>query len=103
MVLNADNLLDPRIVGLIVESNQSVVPYVTKPQYDPEDMKISLRRSATNEYLTRIGKDICPEEAHGEAIGIRRFTQPVAFSLITELVNLVRSETGRAGTTTCDA
>lgn len=96
LVINGDNLVDPRLVRLLVEQAGSALPYIVKDHYDVEDTKIALVRNLSEAYLTRIGKEIALHESEGESIGVRRFAEPFLTVFATRLEALVQSTEGRS-------
>ena len=73
LLLNADTLIDPRIVArLLAEAGAPVTVSIDRKRaYDADDMKV---RCADGR-LARIGKDLS-EPVDGEAIGLIRFRGP---------------------------
>lgn len=95
MVINGDNLLDPRIFELLANGTGSLLPYIVKPTYDPEDMKVCFGHSSQGSWLTRIGKDIRPSDAQGESLGIRRFAPPFSLIFQDQLHRLINQPEGK--------
>lgn len=96
LIINGDNLLDPRIYRILTDSSESLLPYIVKSRYDAEDMKITYASRQGHYYLTRISKEIPVAHCHGESIGIRRFDPRFTAVLHQELETLVSSEEGRS-------
>lgn len=67
LLLNGDTLADPVVISRLLESPETPVAMAVarKDTYDADDMKVccdGLR-------VRRVGKDLGPDETHGEAIG----------------------------------
>jgi choline kinase len=70
LLLNGDTLVDPRIVGRLLDEARAPVTVTIdrKPAYDADDMKVRL----SDGLLARIGKDLAAP-VDGESIGLIRF------------------------------
>ena len=71
LLINGDTLIEPALAKKVVQSphNNIQVTIDKKPEYDSDDMKVSLDGSA----LTAIGKTLSADETNGESIGFLRF------------------------------
>ncbi|MEL7283339.1 MAG: phosphocholine cytidylyltransferase family protein, partial [Pseudomonadota bacterium] len=73
LLINGDTLIEPALAKRVIQSpvNDIQVTIDKKPEYDSDDMKVSLDGTA----LTAIGKTLSAEVIHGESIGFLRFAQ----------------------------
>lgn len=71
LLLNGDTVFESAVMSRILRSPPQPVTLTTdsKPAYDADDMKVSLR----GPQLVRVGKDLTPEQSHGESIGLLLF------------------------------
>lgn len=71
LLINGDTLIEPALAKKVVQSPQNNIQVTIdkKPEYDSDDMKVTLDGSA----LTAIGKTLSADETHGESIGFLRF------------------------------
>lgn len=71
LLINGDTLIEPALAKKVVESPKTNIQVTIdkKPEYDSDDMKVSLDGTA----LTAIGKTLSADETHGESIGFLRF------------------------------
>ncbi|GAB5454719.1 MAG: NTP transferase domain-containing protein [Henriciella sp.] len=71
LLINGDTLIEPALAKKVVQSPQNNIQVTIdkKPEYDSDDMKVSLDGSA----LTAIGKTLSADVTHGESIGFLRF------------------------------
>lgn len=80
MIINGDTLAEATVVERLLASRPTPVAMAIarKDAYDADDMKVS--RSGAR--VTRVGKDLDPEDSHGEAIGfsIYRGRGPALFT-----------------------
>ncbi len=67
LLLNGDTLADPAIITRLLTSPTTPVAMAVarKDEYDADDMKVG----CAGTHVTRVGKDLQPDETHGEAIG----------------------------------
>jgi len=70
-LLNGDTLFEPSVLQRLLESPDRPVTVVVdhKDLYDADDMKVEMEGCR----LVRIGKDIAPDKAQGESIGMILF------------------------------
>jgi choline kinase len=68
ILLNGDTLFESEVVRRLLASAPAPITIIVnvKPGYDDDDMKVSVERGI----VRAIGKDLDPEEAQGEAIGM---------------------------------
>lgn len=73
LLINGDTLIEPSLAKKVLQSpaNNIQVTIDKKPEYDSDDMKVSLNATA----LTAIGKTLSADETQGESIGFLRFMQ----------------------------
>ncbi|MEM6626821.1 MAG: phosphocholine cytidylyltransferase family protein [Pseudomonadota bacterium] len=73
LLINGDTLIEPALATRVIQSpaNDIQVTIDKKPEYDSDDMKVSMSGAA----LTAIGKTLSADETHGESIGFLRFMQ----------------------------
>jgi len=73
LLINGDTLIEPALAERVIQSpaNNIQVTIDKKPDYDSDDMKVTLDGTV----LTAIGKTLSAEETHGESIGFLRFMQ----------------------------
>lgn len=80
LLINGDTLFEFALAEQVLQSpaNDIQVTIDKKPDYDSDDMKVTLDGST----LTAIGKTLSPPETNGESIGFLRFMQngPKLFS-----------------------
>lgn len=90
VLINGDDVFDPRILTRLRSENHYNIHVCMdrKSNYDADDMKIVLN----GDRVARINKTIAPENAHGESIGIMKFTEKGAARLVAELEAMVRSQ-----------
>jgi choline kinase len=71
ILLNGDTLFEPAILGRLLQAPEAPVTVTIdrKPQYDDDDMKVSLEGTV----LRAIGKTLPPERTQGESIGMLLF------------------------------
>lgn len=71
LLINGDTLIEPALAKKVVQSPQNNIQVTIdkKPEYDSDDMKVSLDGSV----LTAIGKTLSADETNGESIGFLRF------------------------------
>jgi len=71
LLINGDTLIEPALAKKVVQSPQNNIQVTIdkKPEYDSDDMKVSLDGTA----LTAIGKTLSANETNGESIGFLRF------------------------------
>jgi choline kinase len=71
ILLNGDTLFEPSVLKRLLESPDRPVTIVVdhKDGYDPDDMKVAIEDCR----LVRVGKDIAPDRAGGESIGMILF------------------------------
>ncbi len=71
LLINGDTLIEPSLANKVIESPVTDIQVTIdkKPDYDSDDMKVSLNGTA----LTAIGKTLGADETHGESIGFLRF------------------------------
>jgi len=71
ILLNGDTLFEPAVLKRLLESPDRPITVVVdhKDRYDADDMKVEIEGGR----LVRIGKDIAPDKANGESIGMIRF------------------------------
>ena len=71
LLINGDTLIEPALAKKVVQSPQNNIQVTNdkKPEYDTDDMKVSLDGTA----LTAIGKTLSADETNGESIGFLRF------------------------------
>lgn len=71
VLINGDTLIEPALAKKVVQSpkNSIQVTIDKKPEYDSDDMKVSLDGTE----LTAIGKTLSADETNGESIGFLRF------------------------------
>ena len=71
LLINGDTLIEPALAKKVVESPQNNIQVTIdkKPEYDSDDMKVTLDGTT----LTAIGKTLSAEETNGESIGFLRF------------------------------
>ncbi len=71
VLLNGDTLFEPEVLHRLLTSPEYPITLATdhKSSYDADDMKVQL--SGTR--LTRVGKDIPPDNTDGESIGLMLF------------------------------
>lgn len=71
VLLNGDTVFEPAVVQRVLQAPSQPVTLTTdcKPAYDADDMKVSL----SGQQLVRVGKDLRPEQSHGESIGLLLF------------------------------
>lgn len=71
LLLNGDTLFEVAVMRLLLNGSARPVTVVTdhKSSYDADDMKVTL----AGEKLINIGKDLDPEKADGESVGIILF------------------------------
>jgi choline kinase len=88
VLLNGDTLFEPAVLKRLLEAPTRPVTVATdrKPTYDADDMKVSL----CGERLTRIGKDIPPDQTDGESIGLTLFRGQGVESFRSSLAQAVR-------------
>ena len=67
LLLNGDTLADPVIIRRLLSSSETPVAMAIarKDAYDADDMKVCCDGAK----VRRVGKDLGPDETHGEAIG----------------------------------
>ncbi len=68
LLINGDNLLDKRLISQVMSLPGTAIPFIQKPKYDLEDMKVEL---GPDGYIRRISKQI-QANIGGESIGIRK-------------------------------
>jgi choline kinase len=68
LLLNGDTLLEPMILSRLLTSRKTPVAMAVarKDGYDADDMKVA----CDGPRVTRVGKDLRPDEIDGEAIGV---------------------------------
>ncbi len=88
IVLNGDTLFEAGVVARLLAAPAAPVTIVVnrKPGYDDDDMKVTLAGAS----VRAIGKELDPEESHGEAIGMTRVTGMGAVLLRDAFEALVR-------------
>jgi choline kinase len=88
VLLNGDTLFEGEVVARLVASPPSPVTIVVnvKPSYDDDDMKVRLEGDRVRE----IGKDLDPEDSHGEAIGMTLLRGGGASAMRDAFEHLVR-------------
>lgn len=71
VLLNGDTVFEPGVVQRVLNAPAKPVTLTTdsKPAYDADDMKVSLR----GQQLVRVGKDLMPAQTHAESIGLLLF------------------------------
>jgi L-glutamine-phosphate cytidylyltransferase len=67
LLMNGDTLADPAIIARLLASPRTPVAMAVarKDEYDADDMKVC----RNGRRVTRVGKDLGPDDTHGEAIG----------------------------------
>lgn len=93
VLINGDNVFDYRILTRLSQQNHCQIHVCTdrKDSYDDDDMKVQLEAGRVRE----IGKQLLPDQADGESIGIMKFTLAGAERLLAELDTMVRGESGQ--------
>ena len=71
LLINGDTLIEPALAERVIQSPAKNIQVTIdkKPDYDSDDMKVTLDGTA----LTAIGKTLGAHETHGESIGFLRF------------------------------
>jgi choline kinase len=92
ILLNGDTLFEAAVVWTLLVSpdNPLTVTINHKDNYDADDMKVSLAETR----LLKVGKDIPPDEIHGESIGMILFRSdgPMIFRKgLEEAINDIKS------------
>ena len=92
VLINGDDVFDGEILERLLSdsANDIVVTVDTKPAYDADDMKVSLKDGL----ITQINKEVAPSDTHAESIGIMKFTKRGAKRLFEELETMVRLPAG---------
>lgn len=72
ILVNGDTVFHPRIPELLIDGEVDACRLLVcrKSDYDEDDMKVCL----SGDRLVRIGKDLCPQRAGAESIGMMRFS-----------------------------
>ncbi len=88
ILLNGDTLFDPEVVARLLSAPAAAITIVVnrKRSYDDDDMKVTL----VGNDVRAIGKDLAPDESHGEAIGMTLVRGLGAGALRDALEHLVR-------------
>ena len=92
VVLNADVLFDDRLLSLLLKSpHEDALLFEPKTDsaapFSDEEMKVRIRDG----YVTEISKDIDPDDAHGENVGIVKFGEYGAGHLVDLMNRLIAS------------
>lgn len=71
LILNGDTLVGPELIAAALSRATAEINVTVdvKPEYDADDMKVTLESGR----VTNIGKDLPPGESDGEAIGMHVF------------------------------
>lgn len=90
VLINGDDVFDSQILSRVRSVNHYNIHVCIdrKDTYDDDDMKIQLE----GDKIQRINKTIAPDTAHGESIGIMKFTREGAERLLQELEEMVRGQ-----------
>jgi|TARA_B100001079_G_scaffold268161_1_gene278030 choline kinase len=84
LLVNGDTVFEAQVLDCVLNAPARPVMMVTdhKPTYDADDMKVIV----SGERLVRVGKNISPERADGESIGMLLFREdgPVLFQQAIE-------------------
>jgi choline kinase len=88
VLLNGDTLFEREVATRLFASPPAPLTIVVnqKPAYDADDMKVTLAGGE----VRAIGKDLAPEESHGEAIGMTLMRGEGAAAMRDALERLVR-------------
>jgi L-glutamine-phosphate cytidylyltransferase len=85
VLINGDDIFHPRVLQKVLRSPADICMVIDKKRsYDTDDMKVTLARGR----VTDVGKDL--KRAHGEAIGITKFSRRGAEIFRRQLAELVR-------------
>ena len=92
VLINGDTLIEPELAKKVIESpiTDIQVTIDKKPDYDSDDMKVSLNGAA----LTAIGKTLGADETHGESIGFLRFMRDGPGLFCEKLHQMMRTGDG---------
>ena len=92
VLINGDDVFDPAILSklLATDTHDIVVSIDKKGHYDEDDMKVVIE----NDKVVAINKTTASADAHGEAIGITKYTVIGALRLQKELEKMVRAKSG---------
>ena len=69
VLLNCDLLFDPRILSDLLEQPGNVLAYDSTSSRGPEQTKVAMKRDR----VVDIGKDLPPNSARGESLGLLKF------------------------------
>lgn len=73
IIINGDDLFKASVISDLLASGDEVTMVISKKQkYDDDDMKAVI----TGDAITDVGKDIAPERANAESVGIMQFKGP---------------------------
>ena len=88
ITINGDNIFSTDIItGLIQKTDDIVLTYSQKENYDEDDMKIIFE----NDYLLTIGKDLPADKANGESVGMIKYTAN-GYYLMNKVLNSMFQE-----------
>lgn len=85
MVINADVLADPQIYRSLLAEEGNVLAFDPRSGNQAEEMKVQFKEDR----LHAINKDMSPDLAHGEHLGIFKFDPEGAGELLAELERFV--------------
>lgn len=92
LLINGDTLFEQSLAEQVIQSpaNNIQVTIDKKPEYDSDDMKVSL----AGVKLTAIGKTLGSDVTHGESIGFLRFMQDGPALFVEKLHQMMRTGDG---------
>ncbi|MEW6731215.1 MAG: phosphocholine cytidylyltransferase family protein [Acidobacteriota bacterium] len=86
VVLNSDVVFHPRILRRLLRSNyDDALAIELKSEFDPEQMKVQLE----GERVVRLSKELDAGDAHGENLGILKFSREGTQRLFAQIETLV--------------
>ncbi len=87
LLLDSDILFDPRIIGLLLDSSfENCLALKSTHRLGEEEIKVRINGQG---YITDISKEVDPNLAIGESIGIEKFSSSGLRALRTELDRMI--------------
>lgn len=92
LLLNGDTLFRPSILETLLAAPPADITLSIdkKSEYDSDDMKVTL----DGDNIINVGKDLTPDETHGESIGFSRYSAEGADILRETLEQIMRTPNG---------
>jgi choline kinase len=89
IIINGDDLFKGNVITTLLESDDEVTMVISRSdEYDDDDMKVIVEGDA----VLDVGKDIDPDRANAESVGIMQFKGPGLTRMKTYLDAMVRVE-----------